>query len=63
MFPEDEVSTALEAVKESNKAMTGQMLATSLLERLCPDNNEKMEVVPLGVDRSDQVRLRAARIL
>jgi len=45
MFPEDEVSTALEAVKEANKAMTGQMLATSLLERLCPDNNEKMELV------------------
>ena len=45
MFPEDEVSAALEAVKEANKAMTGQMLASSLLERLCQGNNEKMEAV------------------
>ena len=45
MFPEDEVTAALEAVKEANKAMTGQMLASSLLERLCQGNNEKMEVV------------------
>jgi tetratricopeptide (TPR) repeat protein len=45
MFPEDEVSAALEAVKEANKALTGQMLASSLLERLCKDNNEKMEAV------------------
>ncbi len=45
MFPEDEVNTALEAVKAANKAMTGQMLASSLLERLCHGNNEKMEAV------------------
>lgn len=45
MFPEDEVSVALEAVKEANKAMTGQMLASSLLERLCQGNNEKTEAV------------------
>jgi hypothetical protein len=45
MFPEDEVSAALEAVKEANKAITGQMLASSLLERLCQGNNEKMEAV------------------
>ncbi len=45
MFSEDEVSAAVEAVKEANKAMTGQMLASSLLERLCQGNNEKMEAV------------------
>jgi hypothetical protein len=45
MFPEDEVSAALEAVKETNKAISGQMLAASLLERLCQGNEEKMEVV------------------
>jgi len=45
MFPEDEVNAALETVMEANKAMTGQMLASSLLERLCQGNNEKMEAV------------------
>ena len=45
MFPEDEVNTALEAVKEANKAMTGQMLASSLLDRLCQGKNDKMEAV------------------
>ncbi|MBA3608431.1 MAG: hypothetical protein H0W43_07985 [Chthoniobacterales bacterium] len=45
MFPEDEVNATLEAVKESNKAMTGRMLASSLVDRLCDGNNEKMEAV------------------
>ncbi|MEO6508162.1 MAG: hypothetical protein ABIO87_10320 [Chthoniobacterales bacterium] len=45
MFPEDEVSTALEAVKEANKAMVGQVLGTSLLERLCRRDDEKMEAI------------------
>ena len=45
MFPEDEMSAALEAVKEANKAMSGRTLATSLLERLCQGNDEKMEAV------------------
>ena len=45
MFPEDEMSVALEAVKEANKAMSGRMLATSLLEQLCHGNEEKMEAV------------------
>ncbi len=45
MFPEDDVNTALEAVKAANKAMTGQMLATSLLERLCAGDEVKMEAV------------------
>ncbi|CAN5528212.1 hypothetical protein BH20VER3_BH20VER3_00390 [soil metagenome] len=45
MFPEDEVNAVLATVKEANKAMTGRMLATSLLERLCQGNEEKMEAV------------------
>ncbi len=45
MFPEDEVSAALETVKEANKAMSDRTLATSLLDKLCQDNDEKMEAV------------------
>ena len=45
MFPEDEMSAALEAVKEANKAMNDRTLATSLLAFLCQDNDEKMEAV------------------
>ena len=45
MFPEDEMSVALEAVKEANKAMNDRTLATSLLEWLCQDNDAKMEAV------------------
>ena len=36
MFPEDEMSAALEAVKEANKAMSDRMLATSLLALALP---------------------------
>jgi hypothetical protein len=45
MFPEDEMSAALEAVKDANKATSDRMLATSLLGWLCQDNDEKMEAV------------------
>ena len=45
MFPEDEMSAALDAVKQANKAMGDRMLATSLLDWLCQDNDEKMEAV------------------
>ena len=45
IFPEEEMSIALEAVKGANKAMNGRMLATSLLEHLCQGNDEKMEAV------------------
>ena len=45
MFPEDEMSAALEAVKEANKATNDRTLATSLLAFLCQDNDEKMEAV------------------
>jgi tetratricopeptide (TPR) repeat protein len=45
MFPEEEVSAALEAVKTMNKAVTGQMLASSLLEHLCQGNQTKLDCV------------------
>jgi len=45
MFPEDEMSVALEAVKEANKALNDRTLATSLLAFLCQDNDEKLEAV------------------
>jgi tetratricopeptide (TPR) repeat protein len=45
MFPEDEMSAALETVKEANKALNDRTLATSLLAFLCQDNEEKMEAV------------------
>ena len=45
LFPEQEVTAALEEVKEANKAVQGQMLAVSLLDRLCQDSYEKMEAV------------------
>ena len=53
MFPEDEVNAALELVREANKAIIGQMLASSLLERLCQGNNEKLEhVLSALIDRT-----------
>ena len=45
LFPEDEMSVALEAVKDANKAMNDRTLATSLVGWLCQDNDEKMEAV------------------
>ncbi|MGI8889938.1 MAG: hypothetical protein ACR2G0_04040 [Chthoniobacterales bacterium] len=45
MFPEDDVSAALATAKAANGAMSGQTLATSLLELLCKGNGEKMEAV------------------
>src|SRR5262245_41669984 len=45
MFSEDEMSAALEAVKEANKALNDRTLATSLLAFLCQDNDEKMEAM------------------
>jgi hypothetical protein len=44
-FPEEEVSAALEEVKAENRAIKGQTLAISLLDRLCQGNDEQMEAV------------------
>ena len=54
MFPEEEVNTTLETVKLANKAaLTGQVLATSLLEKLCNGNEEKLErVLSALIDRT-----------
>jgi hypothetical protein len=53
MFPEDEVSAALAAVKEADKGIRGQMLASSLLERLCHGNDAQMErVLSALIDRT-----------
>ena len=46
MFGEEEVNTALAALKEANKTAAAEShLAGSLLERLCQGNEEKMEAV------------------
>ncbi len=53
LFPEDEVKTALAAVKEANAAISGQTLATSLLDWLCKADDEKMErVLSALIDRT-----------
>ena len=53
LFPEEEVNAALAAVKEANKAAAGQRLASSLLDRLCQNNEEKMESALSGlIDRT-----------
>ncbi len=45
MFPEEDVNAALEAVKEANRQIVGQTLATSLLERLCQGDDNRLEYV------------------
>jgi tetratricopeptide (TPR) repeat protein len=53
LFGEEEVNVALAAVKEANKSAGEQQLASSLLERLCHDNEEKMEsVLSALIDRT-----------
>lgn len=43
MFTEDEVKAELAAVKESDKALSGQMLGASLVDRLCKGDEEKSD--------------------
>jgi hypothetical protein len=53
MFPEEEVKTALAAVKEADKGLRGPILATSLLERLCQGNDAQMErILSALIDRT-----------
>jgi hypothetical protein len=53
MFPEEEVNAALAEVKEADRAIRGQMLASSLLEILCRGNDEQMErVLSALIDRT-----------
>jgi tetratricopeptide (TPR) repeat protein len=45
LFPEEEVSAALETVKTLNKDLSGQALAASLLEKLCRQDTDKVDAV------------------
>lgn len=45
LFSEEEVLAALETVKQSNKDLTGQALAVSLLDTLCKDKVDRLEAV------------------
>jgi tetratricopeptide (TPR) repeat protein len=45
LFPEEEVTAALETVKTLNKDLTGQALAASLLEKLCRQDTDKLDAV------------------
>jgi Type II secretion system (T2SS), protein E, N-terminal domain len=45
LFREEEVTGALETVKEANKDLSGQALAVSLLDMLCKDDMPRLETV------------------
>jgi hypothetical protein len=45
IFPEDEVNEALTSVNRSNKDLTGQALAVSLLDHLCKEDEPRMDKV------------------
>ena len=53
MFAEDEVNAALAAVNEADKAISGQRLAASLVDRLSQGNEEKSDrVLSALIDRT-----------
>jgi len=53
MFPEDEVTVALDLVKATNKALTGHTLALSLIDQLCRGNEGKLDrVLSALIDRT-----------
>jgi tetratricopeptide (TPR) repeat protein len=53
LFPEEQVLSALESVKNLNKDLTGQALAVSLLDQLCKDNVDRLEsVLSALIDRT-----------
>ena len=53
MFAEDAVNAELAAIKEADKAISGQMLASSLVHRLSRGNEEKSErVLSALIDRT-----------
>lgn len=49
LFPEQEVTTALQAVEQINKDLSGQSLAASLLDNLCKQDVDKLEAVLSGL--------------
>ena len=52
LFSEDEIKTALETVERSNKDLSGQALAVSLLDYLCKENNTLEKVLSALIDRT-----------
>jgi hypothetical protein len=53
MFAEDVVNAELAAIKEADKAISGQMLAASLVDRLCKADEEKSErILAALIDRT-----------
>jgi tetratricopeptide (TPR) repeat protein len=45
LFPEEEINTGLETVQQLNKSLSGQALAASLLDKLCRQDSDKLELV------------------
>jgi tetratricopeptide (TPR) repeat protein len=53
LFAEEEVSVAMATVKQSNKDLSGQALAASLLDKICGEEGEKLDAVISGlIDRT-----------
>jgi tetratricopeptide (TPR) repeat protein len=53
LFTEDQVTKGLETVRQLNKDLSGQSLAASLLDKLCRQDNDKMDQSLSGlIDRT-----------
>jgi hypothetical protein len=53
LFSEDMVSKALETTKHLNKDLTGQAIATSLLDKICRQDTDKLDAALSGlIDRT-----------
>jgi hypothetical protein len=53
LFSEDEVAAAVETVKTLNKALTGQSLGASLLDKICGKDIDKLDAALSGlIDRT-----------
>ena len=53
LFPEEQVTAAMETVKQLNKDLSGQALAASLLDKICRQETDKLEAAMSGlIDRT-----------
>jgi tetratricopeptide (TPR) repeat protein len=53
LFPEEAVAAAVETVKTLNKDLTGQALASSLLDKICRQDTDKLDAALSGlIDRT-----------
>ena len=53
LFSEDEVTKAVETVRQLNKNLTGQALAASLLDKICRQDTDKLDAAMSGlIDRT-----------